>query len=60
MDIANQIKIMINEEVHKWRLSQKELSSELNKEIKRLEDICKNNGLAYKKCAKKRFSKNSN
>ena len=60
MDIANKVKRMINEEIYKWKTSQKELSFELREEIKRLENICKDKGIAYKRSAKKRTIKQNN
>ena len=54
MDIAKEVKIMINQEIYKWKQSKKELSFELREEITRLENICIKNNIAYKIPARKK------
>ena len=61
MDLGKKVNIMINEEIYKWKQSQRELSFELREEITRLENICIKNNIGYKKtCKKKKPAKRIN
>ena len=56
MDLGKKVKVMINEEIYKWKQSQKELSFELREEINRLKAICEKNNIPYKQMAKTKTS----
>ena len=57
MDLGKKVNIMINEEIYKWKISQKELSFELREEINRLKAICEKNNIPYKIPAKMKTAK---